>query len=302
MIKNTLYIFAGRISNVLFLFLLNFRTTAITLTAIPLSMIILAIVFKFFGLSINTMTLGGLAVAIGELVDDSIVDVENVFRRLRENRHSANPKSSLKVVFKASSEIRNSIVFATIIVILVFIPLFNLSGIEGRIFAPLGIAYIVAILASLLVSLTVTPALCSFLLPKAKIMAREEDSFVVKWLKKQNARALRFSLPRPYLTIGAVVVPVVIVIAIVPFLGKEFLPAFNEGSVTINVLSVPGTSLSESNRLGVIAEQLILGVPEAVSVGRRTGRAELDEHAEGVHYSVPAWLDRHRIRVPRAPR
>ncbi len=270
---------------VLFLFLLNFRTTAITLTAIPLSMIILAIVFKFFGLSINTMTLGGLAVAIGELVDDSIVDVENVFRRLRENRHSANPKSSLKVVFKASSEIRNSIVFATIIVILVFIPLFNLSGIEGRIFAPLGIAYIVAILASLLVSLTVTPALCSFLLPKAKIMAREADSFVVKWLKKQNTRALRFALPRPFLTIGAVVVPVVIVMAIVPFLGKEFLPAFNEGSVTINVLSVPGTSLSESNRLGVIAEQLILGVPEAVSVGRRTGRAELDEHAEGVHYT-----------------
>lgn len=270
---------------VLFLFLLNFRTTAITLTAIPLSMIITALVFKFFGLSINTMTLGGLAVAIGELVDDSIVDVENVFRRLKENHHSTHPKPTLRVVFEGSSEIRNSIVFATIIVILVFIPLFNLSGIEGRIFAPLGISYIVSILASLLVSLTVTPALCSFLLPKAKIMAREEDSFVVKWLKKQNERTLRLVLPHPYITIGVVLLLVASAMATVPFLGKEFLPAFNEGSVTINVLSVPGTSLSESNRLGIISEQLILGVPEVVSVGRRTGRAELDEHAEGVHYS-----------------
>ena len=270
---------------VLFLFLLNFRTTAITLTAIPLSLIITAFVFKWFDITINTMTLGGLAVAIGELVDDAIVDVENVFRRLRENQHSANPKPTLQVIYNASSEVRNSIVFATIIVILVFLPLFSLSGIEGKIFAPLGIAYIVSIAASLLVSLTVTPALCSYLLPKAKVMTHKEDGFLVRWLKAQDTRLLHWTLDRPNKVIWTAATMFLLAVLAVPFLGTEFLPPFNEGSLTINILSQPGTSLQESNRIGAISETLIKNVPEVLTTGRRTGRAELDEHAEGVHYS-----------------
>lgn len=266
---------------VLFLFLLNFRTTFITLTAIPLSFVITALVFQYFGISVNTMTLGGLAVAIGELVDDAIVDVENVFRRLRENRLKEIPVPYLKVIYKASSEIRNSIVYATIIVVLVFIPLFSLSGIEGRIFAPLGISYIISILASLLVSLTVTPVLCSYLLPKSKLI--EKESFLVRWLKKQNLKLLKKSLLHPVLIITISGILVVSSIFSIIFMGTEFLPPFNEGSLTINLLSPPGTSLTESNRIGMIAEKLILKVPEVVSTGRRTGRAELDEHAEGVH-------------------
>lgn len=267
---------------ILFLFLLNFRTTFITLTAIPLSFVITALVFKFFGLSVNTMTLGGLAVAIGELVDDAIVDVENVFRRLRENKQKPNPESYLKVIFKASSEVRNSIVYATIIVVLVFIPLFSLSGIEGRIFAPLGVSYIISILASLLVSLTLTPVLCAYLLPKAKILA-DKDSFLVRWLKKQNVKILDKVLFRPGLVISTALFLVLVSLGSIYFMGTEFLPPFNEGALTINILSPPGTSLTESNRIGVIAEKLILKVPEVISTGRRTGRAELDEHAEGVH-------------------
>lgn len=270
---------------VLFIFLLNFRTTFITLTAIPLSMIITGIVFHFFGLSVNTMTLGGLAVAIGELVDDAIVDVENVFRRLRENRHKSNPEPTLEVIFHSSSEVRNSIVFATIIVVLVFLPLFALSGIEGRIFAPLGIAYIVSITASLFVSLTVTPALCSYLLPTMKRMEVEEDGWLVRQIKITEARLLDWAFSRSkaiFLIVGMVLC---IAIVSVLFMGKEFLPPFNEGSMTINLVSVPGTSLKESNRIGTIAEKLILQVPEVSQTGRRTGRAELDDHAEGVHYS-----------------
>lgn len=270
---------------VLFLFLLNFRTTTITLTAIPLSIIITAFVFKLFGMSINTMTLGGLAVAIGELVDDAIVDVENVFRRLKENRHSEHPKPLLQVVYNASSEIRNSIVFATIIVVLVFIPLFSLSGIEGKVFAPLGIAYITSIVASLLVSLTVTPALCSYLLPKAKIMTHTEDGFLVRWLKRQNKRLLQITLRHPLKVMGIAAAMFLVAISAVPFMGTEFLPPFNEGSLTINVVSQPGTSLEESNRIGTISETLLKNVPEVMTTGRRTGRAELDEHAEGVHYT-----------------
>lgn len=268
---------------VLFLFLLNFRTTFITLTAIPLSFVITALVFQYFGISVNTMTLGGLAVAIGELVDDAIVDVENVFRRLKENRQKENPEPYLKVIYKASSEVRNSIVYATIIVVLVFIPLFSLSGIEGRIFAPLGISYIISILASLVVSLTVTPVLCSYLLPKAKLI--EKDSFLVRWLKKQNVRLLNKTLVHPVLIISISAILVVTSIISIIFMGTEFLPPFNEGALTINIISPPGTSLSESNRIGIIGEKLILKVPEVISTGRRTGRAELDEHAEGVHYT-----------------
>jgi len=266
---------------ILFLFLLNFRTTFITLTAIPLSFVITALVFQFFGISVNTMTLGGLAVAIGELVDDAIVDVENVFRRLKENRLLEKPEPYLKVIFKASSEVRNSIVYATIIVVLVFIPLFSLSGIEGRIFAPLGISYIVSILASLLVSLTVTPVLCSYLLPKAKLV--EKDSFLVRWLKKQNIKILNKTLIRPKLIISISAVLVAVSIISISFMGTEFLPPFNEGALTINIISPPGTSLTESNRIGTIGEKLIMKVPEVISTGRRTGRAEMDEHAEGVH-------------------
>jgi CzcA family heavy metal efflux pump len=270
---------------VLFLFLLNFRTTAITLTAIPLSFVVTALVLKAFGISINTMTLGGLAVAIGELVDDAIVDVENVYRRLRENKASSKPLPALQVIFDASSEVRNSIVIATIIVILVFIPLFSMSGIEGRLFVPLGVAYVVSILASLLVSLTVTPVLCSYLLPRAQITASHKDGALVAWLKKQDTRLLKVSLDYPRSLIAGCSLLVLIATISVFFMGRVFLPPFNEGTVTISLLNVPGTSLTESNRIGTIAENQIMTVPEVLSVGRRTGRAEQDEHAEGVYSS-----------------
>ncbi|MBT9483070.1 efflux RND transporter permease subunit [Sediminibacterium sp.] len=284
---------------ILFLFLLNFRTTIITLTAIPLSLIITAIVFKFFDISINTLTLGGLAIAIGELVDDAIVDVENVYRRLKENWLSEKPKPLLKVIYDASSEVRNSIVYATIIVVLVFIPLFYLQGIEGRIFAPLGIAYITSIVASLVVSLTVTPVLCSYLLEKKNHLrhinlafwkrkkekagidaVHEPDSALVRWLKKQDVRLLHFGLKRPKTITGVAIALIIASISIIPFFGTEFLPPFNEGSYTVNMVAPAGTSLEESNKLGTIAEQQMLKVPEVALTARRTGRAELDEHAE----------------------
>ncbi len=290
---------------ILLLFLLNFRTTIITLTAIPLSLIITAIVFKFFDISINTLTLGGLAIAIGELVDDAIVDVENVYRRLKENWVSDNPKPLLKVIYDASSEVRNSIVYATIIVVLVFIPLFYLQGIEGKIFAPLGIAYITSIVASLLVSLTVTPALCSYLLEKKNHLkhinlrfwkkapvvkqslggevldaAHESDSGLVRWLKKQDLKLLHWGLKRTKLVAGIAIALIIAAISVVPFFGTEFLPPFNEGSFTVNMVAPAGTSLEESNKLGTIVEKQILKVPEVLLTARRTGRAELDEHAE----------------------
>lgn len=269
---------------VLFLFLLNFRTTFITLTAIPLSLVITALVFQWYGLSINTMTLGGLAVAIGLLVDDAIVDIENIFRRLRENKHNPNPKPFMDVIYDASCEIRNSIVFATVIIVLVFIPLFALGGIEGRIFAPLGIAFIVSLTASLLVSLTVTPALASYLLPKARLLEREKDSPLVRFLKFLDREwVLKHTLRHPVITIlvamGLLTASVVVMLQF----GREFLPPFNEGSVTINLLQLPGTSLKESNRIGMVAERLLKEIPEVEQTGRRTGRAEQDEHAEGVH-------------------
>ncbi|MEK7716274.1 MAG: efflux RND transporter permease subunit [Pseudomonadota bacterium] len=270
---------------VLALFLLNFRTTFITLTAIPLSLLVTALVFHFFGQSINTMTLGGIAVAIGELVDDAIVDVENVFRRLRENRHLPHPLPVVEVVFHASSEIRNSIVLGTGVVLLVFLPLFALSGIEGRLFKPLAVAYIVSILASLIVSLTVTPALCFYLLPNMKQMQEEKDGPVLRACKRMARTLYDVTLPRPYTVVGVGLALVALGGFLVTRLGSEFLPAFNEGTATINVLAEPGISLLESDRLGANAEQLILSVPEVKSTGRRTGRAEQDEHAEGVHYA-----------------
>ena len=269
---------------ILFLFLLNFRSTFITLTAIPLSFAITIIVFKYFGLSVNTMTLGGLAIAIGELVDDAIVDVENVFRRLKEARKSGKSYNPLEVIFLASSEIRNSIVISTIIVILVFLPLFYLSGIEGRLFAPLGIAYIISIAASLLVSLTVTPVLCSYLLPKSKIM-EESDGKLINLLKHFEKKLLTKILDRPKLIISLALILLISSLSLVPKMGRNFLPAFNEGTATIGVASFPGISLAESNKIGRKAEELMHTVPEVKSTVRRTGRAEMDEHAEGVHWN-----------------
>lgn len=271
---------------VLFLFLLNFRTTAITLTAIPLSFVVTFLIFKLLGVSINTMTLGGLAVAIGELVDDAIVDIENIFRRLRENRLLENPKPTLEVIYHASLEIRSSIVYATFIVALVFIPLFALSGIEGRLLAPLGLAYITSLVASLIISLTVTPVLASYLLPRMKaIMKHDKDSFLVRFLKKWDEKLLHRTLRHPWAVMVGATLMFLAAIATLPFVGTAFLPEFNEGTLTVNVLTQPGVSLEESNRIGQIAEKLLLQVPEVKSTGRRTGRAELDEHAEGVHYT-----------------
>ncbi len=269
---------------VLFLFLLNFRTTMITMTAIPLSFVLTAIVFKIFGLSVNTMTLGGLAIAIGELVDDAIVDVENVYRRLRENRQSSNPKNPLIVIYEGSSEVRNSIVIATIIVCLVFVPLFSMSGIEGKLFVPLGISYIISLLASMIVSLTVTPALCSLLLSKDKLLAHE-DGALVRFLKKMDIKVLNFSLARPKTIIGITLAFFFGSLLLASKMGRDFLPKFNEGTATISMMAAPGISLEESNKLGVQAEERILKSPEVKSVSRRTGRAEQDEHAEGVHSS-----------------
>jgi len=269
---------------VLFLFLLNLRTTIITLTAIPLSLVVTALVFKWFNISINTLTLGGLAIAIGELVDDAIVDVENVFRRLKENQASGSPKHSLQVVYEASSEVRNSIVYATIIVVLVFLPLFQLQGIEGRIFAPLGIAYITSILASLVVSLTVTPVLCSYLLTRTEL-SENKESALVRWLKRQDIKVLDFGLTHPRAVIGTAAALVIAAAVMVTRFGTEFLPPFNEGSFTINLYAPAGTSLEESNKIGTVAERLILRVPDVRYTARRTGRAELDEHVEPVSNS-----------------
>lgn len=277
---------------ILFLFLMNLRTTVITLTAIPLSLVMTAIIFQLFDISINTLTLGGLAIAIGELVDDAIVDVENVFRRLKENQAAGNPKSTLRVVYEASSEVRNSIVYATIIVVLVFVPLFFMEGVEGRIFAPLGLAYITSIMASLLVSLTVTPVLCSFLLKGKGQVAKskgqkgkEQDTVMVRWLKKQDTKLLQWALQRPKAILVTAILLIMASVGTLPFLGTEFLPPFNEGSFTINLIAPPGTSLEESNRLGTLAEKRMLEVPEVEYASRRTGRAELDEHVEPVSRS-----------------
>ena len=270
---------------ILFIFLLNFRTTFITLTAIPLSIVTAGLVFKWFGMSINTMTLGGLAVAIGELVDDAIVDVENIFRRLRENRHAAVKKPALQVIYEASSEVRNSIVFSTILVVLVFVPLFALGGMEGRLFVPLGVAYIVSIIASLVVSLTVTPVLSYWLLPNAKFMAEEKDGLLLRVLKRIAGVVIRFSVRRPWPILAAVLVAVGISGLAVSRMGRDFLPPFDEGAVQVNVMVQPGTSLEASDRIGRIADERLMQVPGVVTVARRTGRAELDEHAMGVNVS-----------------
>ena len=267
---------------VLFAFLLSARTTLISLIAIPLSLAVTVLIFKLLGQSLNVMTLGGLAIAIGELVDDAVVDVENIVRRLKQNRAAATPLPVLEVVRQASVEVRSGIVHATTIVVLVFIPLFALPGIEGRLFSPLGIAYIASILASMFVSMTVTPVLCSYLLPKMKRLDHG-DSPVVAYLKRWDERVLGWSFPRARWLIASAALAVAAAAASVPFLPRAFLPAFNEGSLVLGMVFNPGTALAEANRMGALAETLIAEVPEVTQVGRRTGRAELDEHAEGVH-------------------
>lgn len=268
---------------VLFIFLANLRMSVITLTAIPVSFLVTVIVFHFFGLSVNTMTLGGLAIAIGELVDDSIVDVENVFRRLRENAKLATPLSTLRIIFNASSEVRNSIVLATVIIGLVFLPLFNLTGLEGRLFAPLGIAYLTALIASLVVSLTLTPVLCSYFFKEK--LAEHNDTRLVVWLKDLDRKILNWALNKSNTVICGSVIMLLFSLLLVPFMGRDFLPQFNEGTAMIAIIAPPGISLTESNNIGLTAEKIILETPEVKHVSRRTGRAELDEHAAGVNVS-----------------
>lgn len=282
---------------ILFVFLLNFRTTFITLTAIPLSIVITGLVFEWFDLSINTMTLGGLAVAIGELVDDAIVGVENVFRRLRENQHSDHPQPPLVVVYRASAEVRNPIVFGTLIVVLVFLPVFALSGMEGRLFTPVGIAYIVSILSSLLVSLTVTPVLSYWLLPNAKFMGREKEGIVLRGLKKVAGWAIGTSLRVPLAMLAIAMVAVAIAGYTILQKENDFLPPFNEGSVQINIVLPPGTSLDTSQDIARKVEERLKQVEDLQAFVRKTGRAELDEHAVTVNISeIIASFDPHTTR------
>ena len=270
---------------ILFLFLMNIRTTLITLTAIPLSLVMTAIVFKITGMSINTMTLGGLAVAIGELVDDAIVDVENIHRRLQENRLKPVPLHPLLVVFRASTEVRNSIVFSTMIVCLVFVPLFALEGMEGRLFTPLGIAYVVSIFASLIVSLTVTPVLSYWFLGSERSHAAAHDGPLLRVLKWGADKIIRFSLAFPRFNLVAVILGVAFAGLCVSRLDRDFLPPFNEGAIQLNVLLPPGTSLDQSIRINRTIEERLTQNPDIMAFVRRTGRAELDEHAEPVSAS-----------------
>ncbi|UDF37840.1 UNVERIFIED_ORG: CusA/CzcA family heavy metal efflux RND transporter (plasmid) [Shinella sp. XGS7] len=271
---------------ILLLFLGNLRTTIIALVAIPVSIFITALVFKYFGLSINTMTLGGLAIAIGGLVDDAVVGIENVMRRLKEdrNKHHEHRLNPLEVVAMATMEVRSAILYATVIIVLVFVPLFALPGMEGRLFVPLGIAFIVSTLASLIVSVTVTPVLSLYLLPRMKSLDHG-DTKVLAWLKARYRGGLQATLNRPKAAIVAGSVAVLAAAAAVPFFPTTFLPPFNEGTLLVGLRLNPGVTLAESSALARQAEVLIKQVPEVTHVGRRSGRAELDEHAEGVHVS-----------------
>ena len=271
---------------VVLVFLANGRATLITITAIPLSLVAAVLTLKAFGATINTMTLGGMAIAIGALVDDAVIDVENVVRRLREN--VALPveqrRNALAVVLNASIEIRSSIVFATLIIALVFVPVFFLGGVEGRLLQPLGVAYLVALLASLLVAVTVTPVLCLLLLPNSRAVLTGHESGFVRLLKRGYTPLLNGALRHPwFVTLPAVALLAVALVA-TSFFGRAFLPEFNEGSLTLSAVTLPGTSLAESDALGRVVEQTLLSsaFPEIISVARRTGRAELDEHAQGV--------------------
>lgn len=273
---------------VLFFFLMNFRTTLISLVALPLSMLMAILVLHALGLTINTMSLGGLAIAIGSLVDDAIVDVENVYKRLRENR--LKPKEerrpTLEIVFEGSKEVRMPILNSTLIIVACFLPLFFLSGMEGRMLIPLGIAFVVALFASTVIALTLTPVLCSYLLTTEKALRKsEQEPFVSRSLKKVYRRALNWALQYKKAVIGSAAALLVIALIILFQLGRSFLPSFNEGSLTINVSTMPGVSLEESDKMGLLAEQILMEFPEIQTVARKTGRAELDEHALGVNTS-----------------
>jgi CzcA family heavy metal efflux pump len=286
---------------ILFLFLVNVRTTVISVLAIPLSLVVAFLTLKAFGMSVNTMTLGGMAIAIGVLVDDAIIYVENVYRRVRENagKSSEQQRPFMEVVAKASSEIRAPIAMATFIVIVVFIPLFFLSGVEGRMLKPLGFAYVISILASLFVAVTVTPALSSYLLRNTDKLKHHGDSWLVRKLKNLYEPSLRYFLKRKGVVIAASGLLVVIAIAILPFFGRSFLPEFNEGTFNISLATVPGTSLEESHKLGRMVEGILLSNDAVISTARRTGRTELDEHSLGSHaHELEVQIDLSRKSKP----
>jgi CzcA family heavy metal efflux pump len=275
---------AGLVLVVVVVFLMNVRAAAITLLALPLSLLAAVIALDRFGLSINSMSLGGLAIAIGELVDDAIIDVENVVRRLRQNATlpEQERKSALEVVYAASTEIRHSVVFATVIVALVFLPLFLLGSVEGRLLTPLGFAYVIALTASLIVALTVTPVLCSWLLPNSKMIAAGEEPRLTRKLKAWYEPWLVRALTHWRAVVAGAVALLLAALAGITMAGRSFLPEFNEGALTVSAVTIPGTSLADSNALGDALERLMLTVPEVTSTARRTGRAELDEHVQGV--------------------
>lgn len=312
-VGEALVIGAGLVLVILFLFLLNVRTTFISLTAIPLSLVMTGLSFKFISwitgtpLSINVMTLGGIAVALGELVDDSIVDVENIFRRLKENSQKEHPRPALKVIYEASVEIRSAIVFGTAMVIMVFIPLFALSGIEGRLFAPLGVAYIISILSSLIVSLTVTPVLSYYLLPTSKMGHAEVDSPLLRSLKWGASFVIRFSMRWAGTLLIATWIFVGFSAYLLTHLGADFLPPFDEGSVQVNLTLPPGSSLQDSNHVSRMADGVFRKMQkspdnpqgEVLNYTRRTGRAELDEHAEPVGNTEYIITMNHEVRLDR---
>ena len=286
-VKQSLYEGAIFVVLVLFLFLANVRTTVISLVTLPVSLLMSLMVLHYFNMSVNTMSLGGLAIAIGSLVDDAIVDVENVWKHLRENRALPDDQRLpvLKVVFNASREVRMPILNSTVIIIVSFIPLFYLSGMEGRMLIPLGVAFIVALLASTIVALTLTPVLCSYLLGGSAKGGIPKEAFVTVWLKKHYERWLTWALGHKRPVVVSTVVLFLVALGLFFTLGHSFLPKFNEGSLTINISSLPGISLEESNRIGERAEKILMSIPEIKTVARKTGRAELDEHALGVNVS-----------------
>ena len=286
-VKQSLYEGAIFVVLVLFLFLANVRTTVISLVTLPVSLLMSLMVLHYFNMSVNTMSLGGLAIAIGSLVDDAIVDVENVWKHLRENRALPDDQRLpvLKVVFNASREVRMPILNSTVIIIVSFIPLFYLSGMEGRMLIPLGVAFIVALLASTIVALTLTPVLCSYLLGGSAQGGIPKEAFVTVWLKKHYERWLTWALGHKRPVVVSTVVLFLVALGLFFTLGHSFLPKFNEGSLTINISSLPGISLEESNRIGERAEKILMSIPEIKTVARKTGRAELDEHALGVNVS-----------------